>query len=63
MKNQEKRKTPRGQKTRMIKQRETHVIMAIDSIDRCLQALDSDPNNTRLHKHLLVTARKEVSKI
>ncbi len=57
-------KNLRGRKTRMVKQREAHLIMAIDDIDRCIlnisTEVDMDKDTLLV---LLKKLRKELCKI
>ncbi len=63
MRKKEKRKTPCGQKTRMIKQRETHVIFALDLLDKCIIAIETKQADPESLKEMIENARKEVGKI
>ncbi len=53
----------RGQKTYKSKQKESHIIWAIDNIDQALKHIESEKINVNELKNLLKKIRKEVSKI
>ncbi len=57
------KKAKRGYKTRMCKQRETHVIRALDYTDTCLGLADSDDPDKDMIVDILKKLRKEISKI
>lgn len=56
-------KTLRGYKTRMCKQREMHVIRALDYTDTCLGLADSDDPDKNMMIDILKKIRKELCKI
>ena len=52
-----------GRKTRYIKQKECHVIRALDSLDQAIRAIESANIEPEALKTILTKARKEISKI
>ena len=60
----EKGKNPRGVKTRICKERVSHVIRAIDGVDSCIKRLSSanEIDKDEIVK-MLIKLRKELCKI
>ena len=60
----EKGKNPRGIKTRVCKERVSHVIRAIDDVDACILYLNSaEETDKKKIAEILIKLRKEICKI
>lgn len=56
-------KIPLGNKTRIAKQRESHIIFALDMIDTCIKISDTDEPDINTIKSELKKIRKELCKL
>lgn len=56
-------KIRRGSKTRIAKQRESHIIFALDMIDICIKISDTDEPDINTIKSELKKIRKELCKL
>ena len=56
-------KIPCGNKTRIAKQRESHIIFALDVVDKCIHMTDKDAPDINKIKEQLKKLRKEICKL